>query len=604
MLDARFAVRDGLKQLLDADADAWPGPTPLVFRGRLLDYVGSDARPLVVLLATVAEKGVVAQLRAARAAGTPFAQARGPLVVSLTDEHFLRRDFAQWAVETWAFALGYATLDALTPGVARPVPPPPPPTPRAVPASAPAASSAAGATTRGARPTVAGGRPMPGANPLARPYIPPNAPAGYRPPRPNIGPLGTRPPAGALPARVVRGAVIGVGVFCAVAIAIFVVAGPRRGIGTMAADPVVAAGELADGVASVASGTSGTSAATSTAPSSATAPVTSSAPLSAQLPERASSPPRPTVSPNLAASGAPSTARIPRPDAAAMGVPVMPQALPGVTAGALPASTADSSRLVFVRPPMRASTAPSPPAVATPPRVGAAPSAGGAGAGVRATTPAERPGLGLRNVGTGTLDRVVKRNGDVLAGRVEVVRASEIQFLEAESRLRYAIPKREIREIITEFGTRVRFDADVGAAPSVVPMGPLVRKGVGGTYDVAYRVARVEGSPECRGLWRTPPADDELIIVHVPGADTLSIRADNGGTFSAVIDPGANFATSLLPQTEASVGSSAITSRMSGRFTAEGFVGDVNIIGYRRQPTGRDISCYSTLTAYGRKRRG
>jgi hypothetical protein len=135
-------------------------------------------------------------------------------------------------------------------------------------------------------------------------------------------------------------------------------------------------------------------------------------------------------------------------------------------------------------------------------------------------------------------------------------------------------------------------------------MGPLVRRGVGGTYDVSYRLARVEGSPECRGLWRTPPADDRLIVVHLPGADTLSLRADNGGTFSAVIDPGANFATSLLPQTEASVGSSAITSRLSGQFTADGFIGEVNIIGYRRQPTGRDISCYSTLTATGRRRAG
>jgi len=540
MSDVRFTVRDGLRQLLDADPDAWPGPTPLVFRSRLLDYVGSDARPLVLLLATAADAGVVARLRGARAAGTPWTQARGPLVVSLTDDLFLRREMAQWAVETWAFGLGLAALDELTPGVARPVPPPVPPLAVPPPAVAPPASTGARAPRPVPPPPRAAGSP----SPLARPYVPPNAPAGYRPPRANVGPLGTRPTGGGLPTRVVQRAVIGVGVFCALAVAIFVVAGPRRGIGTAPGQPVPAA-----------PGATRASAAADASP-----------------------PPAPAMP-------GPGAAATPRPNAAALGVPVMPPALPGVTSGALPATAADSSRLVYVRPPLRAPVAPEPP-------------------GRAAAPPAERPGLGLRNVGTGSLDRVVKRNGDVLAGRVEVVRTGDVQFYEAESRLRYAIPKREIREIITEFGTRVRFDGSAGASPAVVAMGPLVRRGVGGTYDVSYRLARVEGSPECRGLWRTPPADDRLIVVHLPGADTLSLRADNGGTFSAVIDPGANFATSLLPQTEASVGSSAITSRLSGQFTADGFIGEVNIIGYRRQPTGRDISCYSTLTATGRRRAG
>ena len=124
MSDVRFTVRDGLRQLLDADPDAWPGPTPLVFRSRLLDYVGSDARPLVLLLATAADAGVVARLRGACAAGTPWTQARGPLVVSLTDDLFLRREMAQWAVETWAFGLGLAALDELR---AEPDPEPPVP---------------------------------------------------------------------------------------------------------------------------------------------------------------------------------------------------------------------------------------------------------------------------------------------------------------------------------------------------------------------------------------------------------------------------------------------------------------------------------------------
>nr|MCU0624817.1 hypothetical protein [Gemmatimonadaceae bacterium] len=438
-------------------------------------------------------------------------------------------------------------------------------------------ASGAGAASPGRAPRTGVAAPRPAGGGTARPYVPPNAPPTYRPPRPSVGPLGTRPTSGALPARIVRNAVLGVGAFCAVAVAIFIVVGPRRTLGTVGGDrPELA---TASGLPAAAPEASLGAPAAPTAPAAATA--SSASPVASPV----ASPGRSGAA--AKANGAP-IPRVRTPDAVALGVPVMPQALPGVTAGALPASAADSSRLVFVRPPLRASTTP------------VAPPAGPPSNAPR-PAPAERPGLGLRNVGTGTLDRVVKRNGEVLAGRVEIVRASEVQFLDAESRLRLAIPKREIREIITEFGTRVRFDAEAATAPAVVAMGPLVRRGVGGTYAVSYRVARVEGSPECRGLWRTPPADDQLIIVHVPGADTLSIRADNGGTFSAVIDPGANFATSLLPQPEASVGSSAITSRMSGRFTAEGFVGEVNIIGYRRQPTGRDISCYSTLTAYGRK---
>ena len=555
MLDVRFAVRDGLRQLLESDPDAWPGPTPLVFRGRLLDLVGSDARPLVILLASVAEQGVVSRLRSARDAGTPWTQARGPLVVSLTDEAFLRRDMAQWAVETWAHALGLARIDELTPGVGRPLPPPPvvasPVLRTGGPSGAPGTAAAASAAAIAAR-----ARPVATAAPRAapgRPYVPANAPAGYRPPRPAVGPLGTRPSGGGLSPRVVQRSLVGVAAGVAVAIAVFMVAGPRR---SLSSEPVAAA-------------------------------MRDAAPAAPVVVERPAAPAVGTATP------ATPTARARVPDATALGVPVMPQALPGVTAGALPASAADSARLVIVRPPLRApvaQSAPTPPVIAP-------------GRYATAGPAPERPGLGLRNVGTGNLDRVVKRNGDVVVGRVEVVRASEVQFLEAESRLRYAIPKREIREIITEFGNRVRFDTDAAAAPVAVAMGPLVRRGVGGTYDVAYRVASVTGSPECRGLWQKPPADDAFIVVHVPGADTLSLRADHGGTFSAVLDAAANFATSLLPQTEASVGSSAITSRMNGRFTSDGFTGEVSIIGYRRQPTGRDISCYSVLTAYGRKRR-
>jgi hypothetical protein len=519
MTDPRFAVRDGLRRLLDADANAWPGPTPLVFRGRLLDEVGSDARPLVQLLQSVAERGVVARMRDALANGQRFGDVRGPLVVQLTDEAFLRREMAQWAVETWGYALGLATLADLTPGVGRVVPPR---APAPVRAAVPAVTSPAGsAAARTAAP-----RPMltPTATAMRPAYRPANAPPGYRPPRPAVGPLGVRSGPSGLSPRTVRTLVLGVGAFCIAAVALFFAVGlPSRGMNrdvTRARDVTPSRDVPVD------------------------VPVVAAAPVAARR----------------------------APDASRIGIPVLPPALPGVTRGALPSSAGDSAQLVYVRPPLRAPTAP----------------------------PADRPGLGVPNVGTGKLDRLVKRNGDVLVGRVEVVRASEVQFLESDSRLRYAVPKREIAEIVTEFGNRIRFDGKTVASSSLA-MGPVVRRGVGGTYNVTYRVSSVTGSPECSRLWQRPPAPDLLTVTHNPGADTLVLRADQGGTFSAVIDPAANFSTSLLPQTEASVGSSAITSRMTGTFRANSFTGEVSIIGYRRQPTGRDVSCYSILAVEGRR---
>jgi hypothetical protein len=275
----------------------------------------------------------------------------------------------------------------------------------------------------------------------------------------------------------------------------------------------------------------------------------------------------------------------PMPEPSRLGVPSLPPALPGATGGALPASAADSARLYVVRPPVRATL----PLESRP---------------VPRDSLGERPGLGLRNVGTGRLDEVRMRDGRVLRGRVEVVRQSELQFLDAESRLRYVLAKRDVREVITEYGTRVTFTSEPAVARADPPsVSAVVRRGVGGRYRVVYTVSGVTGSPECRQLWAEPPSPDVFDVRHRPGADTLSVRVEGGGLFPAVIDEAGAFATSLLPQPEASVGSSAITSRMAGRFIAGGLAAEVTIIGYRRQPGSRDITCTSVLQATGNRLR-
>ncbi len=512
--------------------------------------MGSDPRPLVVLLATVADRGVYDTLRDSAARGDEWRGVRGPLVVSLTQEHYLQPEMAQWAVECWGYALGLVGIDALTPGVARAVPAP------AVRASAPARVGAPSPRPSATAAAAAG--------PARTPYRPAPTPLGYRPPRPSIGPLGVRRAPQGLSARTVRITLWSVGVFVALSIGAFMLLpSPERPPALSV--PLPPADELP------------------VAPSATSPPATVPPSTEASV-TPTPAPPTAVAPPTEVAESVPVNVPV-VPSAQRIGIPVLPPALPGVTQGALPATRADSARIVVVRPPVRATLAQEQRAYATP---GLA---------------AERPGTGAVNVGTGRMDRVVRRDGEVLIGRVEVIRASEIQFVDGETRLRYAIPKREIREIVTEFGSVVRFSGDAARATRIEEsVGPIVRRGVSGIYDVSYTLRSVRGSAVCKSLWQKPPAPSEIFVTHLPGADTLQLRVDRGGTFSAVIDPAANFSTSLLPQPEASVGSSAITSRMSGTFAADGFTGEVNIIGYRRQPTGQDITCHSVLDARGVKR--
>lgn len=239
----------------------------------------------------------------------------------------------------------------------------------------------------------------------------------------------------------------------------------------------------------------------------------------------------------------------------------------------MPPAANDSSRLLLVRPPTRAQ--------------------GRTGPG--ATVLEGQVAL----LATSKADRLSLRSGRVLTGRVEIVRASVVVFRDAESGLRYEVPKGDIAEITTEFGTTVRFGA--AGDPRNERRAPLVARGLGGMYRVSYTFRDVRGSPECQRTAAQAIAPDVMRIDHRPGADTLDFEIVNGSRYYGVVDADGVFTTALALQPDQARESSAYTSRFSGRFTPGGFNATFDLIAYRRSRVGRDIACHTTLDAIGER---
>jgi hypothetical protein len=254
------------------------------------------------------------------------------------------------------------------------------------------------------------------------------------------------------------------------------------------------------------------------------------------------------------------------------GVPVVATEKPGVpaiTKAALP-TAADSARMIFVQPARRA-----------------------AGES-RVVTPA--PGRA-----TLTYDELRLRNGQVMRGRVDVVQSGSVIFRDQKTGLRYDIRKDDIDEIISEFGTPVRFRA---AGASSTPEAASVRhKGVGGRYRVRYAAATAVGSPECVSVWTRPPnAEDIALVKHRPGADTLSIAFEGGDNFPSNIDGEGWFASTFRIVPDQARTMTALTTRLNGRFLANGSLQlAVNIVFFRRMRTGADVTCNVTVNAEGRR---
>lgn len=508
MTDMSTAVRVGLARLVH-DWPEWSTHPLVLLKNRLLDECGGDARPYIALVIRAAEVGVPDRIVEWGGVGGAWSSVRGPLIVSLISESFLRQEMATWVVDTWGAALlggerlgikeSSPPLSFAPPIGATAAPPRSPPPPR------PGSNSSAGLGSGRTAPRLATA-PRGAGSPGMAPSL--GATSSSRPaPALHVGPA-------PIPQRWLRGgiAVIVTGVF----LLLYLISQRARDHQT------------------------------------------------ARVEDRgADSTPVP-LAPTARRLDAGTASAIPDSTSSA---------LTGLSRAVLPASANDSSSVIVVRPPTRA----------------------------RGTV---GPGASVLENSVAMLqqsapDRVELRSGRVLTGRVEVVRAGTILFRDLESGLRYEVPKSDVQEITTEFGTKVRFN-DAGD-PTNVRRSPLVMNGLAGVYVVRYEMMGVRGSRECQRDQRPISHADVMDIRHSAGADTLVMSIRGGATWNAVVDNDGMFTTVFAIQPDQAQSSSAFTSRMSGRFTTRGFDGEVNLLSYRRLRSGPDLACQTTLRAIGER---
>jgi hypothetical protein len=215
-----------------------------------------------------------------------------------------------------------------------------------------------------------------------------------------------------------------------------------------------------------------------------------------------------------------------------------------------------------------------------------------------------------------TYDELRFVNGNIVRGRVEVVRAGTVIFRDMRTGLRHEYRKDDIAEVITEYGSVVRFRAEApppsapasaaaGKAktgkPAVAPIGVRAR-GVAGRYRIRYAAASAVGSPECTQVWtRAPNAEDIAVVTHLPGADTLAVAFQGGDLFPSNVDPDGYFASTFRIVPDQARTMTALTTRLNGRFLADGGVElTVNIVFYRRLRQG-ELTCNVTVQAAGQR---
>jgi len=567
--DPRARMRDALRVVLREDPPAWDDASLLRFRNRLLDETGSDARPLAELLLEAVRRGWREQLPTSAVDPARWDAMVAPFVMRWSAERFVQPEMARWAAETWGYSLGVIGVEQLR------IAPPVRPTPIAVARAAtlPSATGASGATAAanvmantGANaakrtPRSSGALPVPATTstrvaPRAR-----QVPTPSRRVVPRSNSVNTLPyarsnqPSTSIPQlnpKLVRG-------LAGLAAAAYVFF-----IGTMAY--TINKNRKAEAAAAVAS-------AASPAPSKQAAD--SVVGTTTIVPGQ-----------NIAAP-APSTTRAPV---------------------AMPAY--DSARMLFVEPVRRASGA-SLPVAAT------------------SLTPSRTDPV--------SFDKLELTDGTRLSGRVDVIRSGTVIFRDAQTGLRNEIPKDDIEQITTEFGTVVRFHAagtSSGArgkqtrtdnAPStpVLPnsasspnrkadaaagslrsAGSTVRgRGFGGRYAVRYGAAQANGSQECVSVWtRSPDAVDYATVSHAPDADTLTIAFDGGENYPSNVDRAGSFASTPRIMPEQAKTSTALVTRLSGRFPGDGSLTmTVSIVFYRRMRAGPDLACTVYINASGKK---
>ena len=316
------------------------------------------------------------------------------------------------------------------------------------------------------------------------------------------------------------------------------------------------------------------------------AAVTSRSASSVQL---ATATAEPALPPSVASRAAASSAIVPTisnrvvPQSLTGGVTINAPANPGVpsiTRAMLPTG-ADSGRMLFVDPARRA-----------------------VGESRRANIPLV--------ASQATYDEAHLEDGTTMRGRVEIVRAGAVIFRDLRTGLRHELRKEDITEIITEFGTSVRFRANAGngtgaprsrAAVAAATSAGLRARGVGGSYRVRYAAPVAVGSSECSQVWtRAPDAVDRAIVRHTPGADTLTLAFDAGDNFPSNVDPDGFFASTFRIVPDQARTSTALTTRLTGQFRANGSLAlTVNIVFFRRMRSGADLACTVTVQAEGQR---
>lgn len=525
-------MREALRTLVHA-GDSWSEPTHDIFRNRLLDLTGSDARPLAELLMEALRRGWRERMHEQPLTTAAWDALVAPFIMHWSAERFVQPDMARWAVECWGYAFGVIRDDQLRIAPVRAVL-----AADGTRAAAPAAARAAAAPSR---------VPITASPPVTR-HAPPRPLTNTQRNTQHFAQHNAQHPA----LQRTQAAVRTVG---------------TRGVHTARSrssvhhvnpwiSRVLMAGLLTSGLAlvtyvSVTANASGSSSARET-------PRTLGAPKS------------PVPAPAAKAAA-------PRP-----GVPSVTSELAG-------RALADSTRMLFVEPARRAS----------------------GNSGLIASAP---PGVAVG------LDQIRLVNGTRMLGRVEVLRAGSVIFRDVTTGLRHEIVKDDVDEIVTEFGTSVRFgDASRDRASRPIPAadartttalpaaretGPRMR-GVGGRYVIRYAAATANGSRECTSVWqRAPNTADRATVQHRAGADTLSVVFDGGDTFQSNIDRQGYFASTFRIVPDQARSSMALTTRLNGQFTNDGALAmQVNIVFFRRMRSGGDIACNVTVNAVGTRER-
>lgn len=576
-VDPRVRMRAALHTLVQADPERWHEPSLAVFRNRLLDLTGSDARPLAELLLEALQRGWRELLPRERIEPSRWDALAAPFVMRWSAERFIQPDMAQWAAESWGFALGLIAPEQLR------IAPPAPPTTRQSRGDASMATAGrtgAATTTRGAK--IGTFTRAPSASRVAPPVA-----AGGRT-RMNAKGRYTATGGSALPMLDPR-IVWGLAAAAVLSYAGFIARigwavrqnkkAEQTSVANVAARPLPALtpSQPSGGAAPLPAGETASAViqAPVQAPAQAPVPAPVQTPVNTGARRAPLSMPQGYTTVTSTPMAAGDTSVSARTGGTSPGVP-------SLTRGLMDAPIGDRSRMLYREPAQRAS---------------------GSSLPLRSAPATSPPSLAY--------DEVFLNDGSSMRGRVEIVRAGSVLFRDQRTGLRHELRKDDIDRIITEFGSPVRFRAErrttTDAAPSTrvplrLPAESGVRaRGVSGAYVVRYGTATATGSPECTSLWSRPPATvDRAVVKHVPGADTLTVFFDGGDNFPSNIDAEGYFASTFRIVRDQARTSTALTTRLTGQFRPDGILAlQVSIVFFRRMREGQDLTCSVNIQATG-----